>query len=102
MTGHGDFADSFVEMDTRVGALVDLLDELAIADDTVVIVTSDNGAEDVVPWRGWTGPWGGSYVNPWRPPLRTSWRRPQSSPDPDRHSRPLPALNQSEPSTIVF
>jgi arylsulfatase A-like enzyme len=61
ITGNGDFADSFVETDTRVGQLLDLLDELGVADDTVVVFTSDNGAEDTLPWRGWTGPWGGSY-----------------------------------------
>jgi len=60
-TGQGDFADSFHEMDTRVGELSALLDELEIADDTLFVFTSDNGAEDVLPWRGWTGPWGGSY-----------------------------------------
>ena len=60
-TGLGDFADSFHEMDTRVGQLTALLDELGLRDDTLFIFTSDNGAEDVLPWRGWTGPWGGSY-----------------------------------------
>lgn len=60
-TGNGDFADSFVENDTRTGWLLDELDALGIADNTVVVYTSDNGAEDVLPWRGWTGPWGGSY-----------------------------------------
>lgn len=61
VTGNGDFADSLVENDTRFGRLVDRLDKLGVADDTIVIYTSDNGAEDVLPWRGWTGPWGGSY-----------------------------------------
>lgn len=70
VTGLGDFADSFVEADTRVGRLLDLLDELAIADDTVVIVTSDNGAEDVLPWRGLSGPWGGSYFTAMEGSLR--------------------------------
>ncbi len=60
-TGLGDFADSFHEIDHRVGELSSLLDELHIADNTLFIFTSDNGAEDVLPWRGWTGPWGGSY-----------------------------------------
>jgi arylsulfatase len=60
-TGLGPFADSFHEMDERVGELADLLDELDISDDTLFVFTSDNGAEDVLPWRGWTGPWGGSY-----------------------------------------
>lgn len=70
VTGNGDFADAFVELDTRVGNLLDLLDELSIADDTVVIVTSDNGAEDVLPWRGWSGPWGGSYFTAMEGSLR--------------------------------
>ena len=70
VTGNGDFADAFAETDHRVGALLDLLDELAIADDTVVILTSDNGAEDVLPWRGWSGPWGGSYFTAMEGSLR--------------------------------
>ena len=69
-TGNGDFADAFVELDHRVGGIIDLLDELDVADDTVVIVTSDNGAEDVVPWRGWSGPWGGSYFTAMEGSLR--------------------------------
>ena len=58
-TGLGDFADSFREIDDRVGELNDLLDALDIAGNTLFVFTSDNGAEDVLPWRGWTGPWGG-------------------------------------------
>ncbi len=69
-TGNGDFADAFVELDTRVGRLLDLLSELSVDDNTVVIVTSDNGAEDVVPWRGWSGPWGGSYFTAMEGSLR--------------------------------
>lgn len=60
-TGHGDFADGLVELDTRVGALLDLIDSLGISDDTIFIFTSDNGVEETLPARGWTGPWGGSY-----------------------------------------
>ncbi len=70
VTGLGDFADAFREADDRIGRLVGVLDELAIADDTLVIFTSDNGAEDVLPWRGWTGPWGGSYFTAMEGSLR--------------------------------
>lgn len=70
VTGNGDFADAFVEIDTRVGRLLDVLDELELSDDTVVVITSDNGAEDVLPWRGWTGPWGGSYFTAMEGSLR--------------------------------
>lgn len=87
ITGNGDFADAFVELDTRVGQLLDLLDELDLADDTVVVVTSDNGAEDVLPWRGWSGPWGGSYFTAMEGSLRVrsssagpAWSRPVKSP----------------------
>ena len=69
-TGLGDFADSFHEIDQRVGAILGLLDQLDIAADTLVIFTSDNGAEDVLPWRGWTGPWGGSYFTAMEGSLR--------------------------------
>ena len=69
-TGLGDFADAFHEIDQRVGNLLALLDELGVADDTVVVFTSDNGAEDVLPWRGWTGPWGGSYFTAMEGSLR--------------------------------
>lgn len=60
-TGAGDFADGLAEMDWRVGDLMDHLDALGLADDTIFIFTSDNGAEETLPHRGWTGPWGGSY-----------------------------------------
>lgn len=60
-TGNGDFADGLVELDTRVGHLLDELDTLGISDDTLFIFTSDNGVEETLPTRGWTGPWGGSY-----------------------------------------
>ena len=69
-TGLGDFADAFRETDDRMGHLVGVLDELGVADDTLVIFTSDNGAEDVLPWRGWTGPWGGSYFTAMEGALR--------------------------------
>lgn len=60
-TGAGDFADALVELDTRVGALLDQLNALGIADNTIVLFASDNGVEETLPSRGWTGPWGGSY-----------------------------------------
>jgi arylsulfatase len=49
------YADSHVELDTRVGNLLNKLDELGIADDTVVFYTTDNGAwQDVYPDAGYT------------------------------------------------
>lgn len=60
-TGHGDFADGLVELDTRVGELLDTLDALGVGKNTLIVYTSDNGVEETLPTRGWTGPWGGSY-----------------------------------------
>jgi arylsulfatase len=44
-TGHGIFADGMAELDDVTGALLDKLDELKIADNTIVIFSTDNGAE---------------------------------------------------------
>ena len=60
-TGAGDFADSMVEMDHRVGQIVRALDELALAEDTLLIFASDNGPEFRAPYRGTAGPWSGTY-----------------------------------------
>ncbi|MBV7533116.1 arylsulfatase [Chitinophaga sp. sic0106] len=44
-TGKGIHADGMVEHDGMVGELLDLLDQLKIADNTIVVYTTDNGAE---------------------------------------------------------
>jgi arylsulfatase A-like enzyme len=60
-SGWGDFADSLIEMDYRVGQLIDNVDALGIRDDTIVIFASDNGPEFRRPWRGSAGVWRGTY-----------------------------------------
>ena len=60
-TGAGNFADSMAEMDYRVGQVLDEIDALGIADDTVVLFGSDNGPEFRRPWRGTAGFWTGTY-----------------------------------------
>ena len=60
-TGWGEFADSMVEMDYRVGQIVDEIDALQLREDTVVFFGSDNGPEFRRPWRGTAGPWVGTY-----------------------------------------
>jgi arylsulfatase A-like enzyme len=60
-TGAGDFADSMVEMDHRVGEILDEVGALGITEQTVVIFASDNGPEFRRPWRGTAGPWVGTY-----------------------------------------
>jgi len=60
-TGHGDFADAVAEMDARVGAILDAVDELGIRDNTIFVFTSDNGPDPSYPWQGSAGPWRGYY-----------------------------------------
>jgi arylsulfatase A-like enzyme len=44
-TGNGIFADGMSELDDVTGALLDKLDELGISENTIVIWSTDNGAE---------------------------------------------------------
>ena len=60
-TGAGDFADSMAEMDHRAGEILDEVEALGIAAQTLVIFASDNGPEFRRPWRGTAGPWTGTY-----------------------------------------
>jgi arylsulfatase len=60
-TGFGDWADMLTEMDDNVNRILGALNAAGVADNTVVIFTSDNGAEFVQPWDSWAGPWRGAY-----------------------------------------
>jgi arylsulfatase len=60
-TGYGDMADCLAEMDGHVGRIVDALDDLGLAEDTLLVFASDNGPEFRQPWRGTAGPWRGTY-----------------------------------------
>ncbi len=44
-TGYGIYADGMAQHDADVGKLLDKLDELGIADNTIVMYSTDNGAE---------------------------------------------------------
>ena len=57
----GDFADSLIEMDARVGQIIDAIDQNHLTDNTVFIFASDNGPEYRRPWRGSAGMWTGTY-----------------------------------------
>jgi arylsulfatase len=69
-TGNGPFADMLAEMDSNVGRILDAVSALKIQDNTIFIFTSDNGPEDTIPWRGWAGPWSGTYVTAMEGSLR--------------------------------
>jgi arylsulfatase A-like enzyme len=69
VTGLGTYPDGMVEHDGHVGKLLDKLDALGIADNTLVMYSTDNGAEvlswpdgGMTPFRGekdtnWEGGW---------------------------------------------
>ena len=69
-TGIGLTADGMVEHDDMVGELLKKLDDLKIADNTIVIYGTDNGAE-VVSWPdGGTTPFHGEKGTTWEGGLR--------------------------------
>lgn len=67
----GDWGDCLLEMDHDFGAVLDELERLGVADDTVVVFVGDNGPEESLPWRGSGGMWEGSYFTGAEASLRT-------------------------------
>lgn len=65
VTGLGVYPDGMVEHDGHVGALLDKLDELGIADNTVVMYSTDNGAETFTWPDGGTTPFRGEKNTQW-------------------------------------
>ncbi|MEM9841129.1 MAG: sulfatase [Pseudomonadota bacterium] len=69
----GHYGDVVEHMDWGIGQILDALDEAGIADNTLIIVTSDNG-----PWfEGDSGPYrdrkGGTYEGGYRVPFLARW-----------------------------
>jgi arylsulfatase A-like enzyme len=76
-TGLGVYPDGMVEHDGHVGTLLNKLDELGIADNTIVMYSTDNGAE-VMSWPdGGTTPFRGekdtNFEGGWRVPCAIRW-----------------------------
>jgi arylsulfatase A-like enzyme len=76
-SGFGLFADAMMELDWEVGQILDKLDELGIAGDTIVLFTSDNGAE-VFSWpdggnHPFRGEKGSTYEGGFRVPMVAKW-----------------------------
>jgi arylsulfatase len=64
-TGLGIYPDGMVEHDAHVGQLLDKLDDLGIAENTIVMYSTDNGAE-VMSWPdGGTTPFRGEKDTNW-------------------------------------
>jgi arylsulfatase A-like enzyme len=72
VTGMGVYPDGMVEHDGHVGQILDKLDELGLADNTIVMYSTDNGAEEFswpdggcTPFRGEKNEnWEGGYRVP--------------------------------------
>jgi arylsulfatase len=77
VTGIGLYADGMVEHDKSVGVLLDKLDEWKIADNTIVVYSTDNGAETISWPDGGTTPFHGEKGTTWegghRVPMMVRW-----------------------------
>ncbi len=71
-SGAGIYADTKMEVDHNVGQIVDAIEAAGIADDTIVILTGDNGAANYPSPGLVTGEVGGSN-GPWRGGLSTAY-----------------------------
>jgi arylsulfatase A-like enzyme len=76
-SGYGLYADAMMELDWEVGELLKKLDDLGVANNTIVLFTSDNGAETFSwpdggnhPFRGEKGT---TFEGGFRVPLVAKW-----------------------------
>ena len=76
-SGYGLYADAMMELDWEVGEILKKIDDLGIADNTIVIFTSDNGAETFSwpdggnhPFRGEKGT---TFEGGFRVPMVARW-----------------------------
>jgi len=76
-TGLGVYPDGMVEHDGHVGKLLDKLDALGVADNTIVMYSTDNGAECMSWPDGGATPFRGekdtNYEGGWRVPCAIRW-----------------------------
>jgi arylsulfatase A-like enzyme len=76
-SGHGLYPDGMVELDGYVGELLKKLDDLGVTDNTVVVFTTDNGAEECLWPDGGQTPFRGekdtNWEGGWRVPCVVRW-----------------------------
>jgi arylsulfatase len=65
ISGQDEYADGMIEHDMHVGELLDLLDELGIADNTIVHYSTDNGPH--------MNTWPDAAMTPFRGEKNTNW-----------------------------
>jgi arylsulfatase len=77
VTGLGTYPDGMVEHDGHVGQLLKKLDDLGIADNTLIMYSTDNGAECMSWPDGGSTPFRGekdtNYEGGWRVPCAIRW-----------------------------
>jgi arylsulfatase len=76
-SGFGLYADAMMELDWEVGEILKKIDDLGIADNTIVLFTSDNGAE-IFSWpdggnHPFRGEKGTTYEGGFRVPMIAKW-----------------------------
>jgi arylsulfatase A-like enzyme len=69
-SGEGLYPDGMVEHDGHVGEMLDLLNELGIQDNTIVVYSTDNGAETVTWPDGGITPFHGEKGTTWEGGMR--------------------------------
>ncbi|HET6475129.1 MAG TPA: arylsulfatase [Thermoleophilia bacterium] len=65
ISGQGEYNDGMVEHDRHVGAILDKLDELGLAEDTIVMYSTDNGPH--------YNTWPDAAITPFREEKNTNW-----------------------------
>jgi arylsulfatase A-like enzyme len=78
-SGAGVYADTKMEVDHNIGVVLEAIDDAGIADNTIVILTGDNGAANYPSPGIATGEVGGSN-GPWRGGLGTTYEGGMRSP----------------------
>jgi arylsulfatase A-like enzyme len=69
-SGYGLFADGLMELDWEVGELLKKVDDLGIADNTIIVFSSDNGAETFSWPDGGNTPFKGEKGTTWEGGMR--------------------------------
>ena len=105
-SGGGTYSDAMAELDYRTGQVLDAIDQAGVAEDTIVVWSSDNPAGRAPYMGGSNGPWRGHFASGFeggmRAPAMVRWpgkvppaRSPRRSLPPTTGCPPWPRWSQS-------